>query len=66
MASQDHGIHSCEEVCQEEVITFSRLWEEEEARIIRREEKKGAIEDQDLSSSKEDLSSDEEYEGLNS
>ena len=41
-------IHSCEEVCQKEVITFSRLWEEEEAQLIRREEKMGAIEDQDL------------------
>ena len=58
-------IHS-RNVYQKEVITFSRLWEEEEARIIRREEKMGAIEDQDLSSSKEDPSSDEEYEGLNS
>ena len=35
-------------VCQKEVIIFSRLWEEEEARLIRREEKMGAIEDQDL------------------
>ena len=25
-------------VCQKEVITFSWLWEEEEARLIRREE----------------------------
>ena len=36
-------------VCQKEVITFSRLWEEEEeARFIKREEKMGAIEDQAL------------------
>ena len=35
-------------VCQKEMITFSRLWEEEEARLIRREEKVGAIEDQAL------------------
>ena len=35
-------------VCQKEVITFSRLWEEEEARLIIREEKMGAIEDQSL------------------
>jgi len=35
-------------VCQKEVITFSRLREEEEARLIRREEKMGAIEDQAL------------------
>ena len=34
-------------VCQKEVITFSRLWEEEEARLIRREEKMGT-EDQAL------------------
>ena len=32
-------------VFQKEVITFSRLWEEEEARLIR-EEKMGATEDQ--------------------
>jgi len=38
-------IHS-RNVFQKEVITFSRLREEEEARIIRREEKMGAIEDQ--------------------
>ena len=31
------------------MITFSRLWEEEEARLIRREEKMGAIEDRVLS-----------------
>ena len=43
MASQDRGIYSFKEV-----ITFSRLREEEEARIIRREEKMGAIEDQDI------------------
>ena len=35
-------------VCEKEVITFSRLREEEEARLIRREEKMGAIEDQAL------------------
>ena len=35
-------------VFQKEVITFSRLWKEEEAWIIRREEKMGAIEDQDI------------------
>ena len=40
-----------------EVITFSKLWEEEEAWIIRREEKMEAI---------EDPSSNEEYEELNS
>ena len=33
---------------KKEVITFSRLWEEEEARLIRREEKMGATEDQAL------------------
>ena len=32
-------------VCQKEVITFSRLWEEEEARLIIREEKMGATKD---------------------
>ena len=52
MASQYHGIHSFEEfggnVCQKEVITFNRLWEEEEARLIIREEKMGATEDQAL------------------
>ena len=35
-------------VCEKDVITFSRIWEEEEARLIRREEKMGAIEDQAL------------------
>ena len=40
-------IHS-RKVCQKEVITFSRLWEEEEARLIIREEKMGASEDQAL------------------
>ena len=40
-------IHS-RNVFQREVITFNKLWEEEEAWIIRREEKMGAIEDQDL------------------
>ena len=35
-------------VFQKEVITFSRLREEEEARLIRREEKMGATEDQAL------------------
>ena len=35
-------------VCQKEVITISRLREEEEARLIRREEKMGAIENQAL------------------
>jgi len=36
-------------VCQKEVITFSRLYEEEEeARLIIREEKMGATEDQAL------------------
>ena len=48
MASQHHKIHSCEDVCQKEVITFSKLWEEEEARILRREENMGEIEDQAL------------------
>jgi len=41
-------IHS-RNVFQKEVITFRRLREEEEARIIRREEKMGATEDQALS-----------------
>ena len=41
-------IHS-RNVCQKEVITFNRLWEEEEeARLIIREEKMGATEDQAL------------------
>ena len=34
--------------CQKEVITFNRLWEEEEAQLIIREEKMGATEDQAL------------------
>ena len=43
-------IHS-RNVCQKEVITFNRLWEEctqEESRLITREEKMGATEDQAL------------------
>ena len=50
------------------LITFNRLREEctqEEARLIIREEKMGATEDQALTI-QEDPSSDEEYEGLNS
>ena len=62
MASQDHGIYSSRNVFQKEVITFSRLREEEEARLIRREEKMEENEDQAL---KEDTSSNEEYEELN-
>ena len=42
------GFIHARNVCQKEVITFSRLWEEEEARLIRREEKMEAIEDQAL------------------
>ena len=56
------GFIHAKNVCQKEVITFNRLWEEEEARLIRRR-KMEAIEDQAL---KEDPSSDEEYEELNS
>ena len=55
-------------VCQKEVITFSIIWEEckqEEARLIIREENMGAIQD-NLPRLKEDPSSDEEYEGINS
>ena len=48
MASQDHGIHSFKECVLEGSDYFSRLWEEEEARLIRREEKMGEIEDQAL------------------
>ena len=43
-------IHS-RNVFQKEVITFNKLWEEctqEEARLVIREEKMGATEDQDL------------------
>ena len=52
MASQDHEIHSFKECVPEgSEITFNRLWEEctqEEARLIMREEKMGATEDQAL------------------
>ena len=47
MASQDRRIHS-RNVFQKEVITFSKIWEEEEARLIIREDNMGAIEDQAL------------------
>ena len=53
-------IHS-KNVCQKEVITFTRLWEEEEAQLIIREKKMGAIEDQALTIQK-NPSSDEKYE----
>ena len=41
------GFIHARNVCHKEVITFNRLWEEEEARLIIREEKMGATEDQD-------------------
>ena len=50
-----------------EVITFNRLWEEEEkACLIRREEERWEQLKIKLSPFKEDPSSDEEYEELNS
>ena len=58
-------IHS-RNVCQKEVITFNRLWEEEEARFIRREEERWEQLKIKLSPFKEDPSIDEEYEELNS
>ena len=42
------GFINSRNVCQKELITFSRLWEEEESRLILREEKMGATEDQAL------------------
>ena len=42
------GFIHARNVCQKEVITLSRLWEEEEAQLIIREENMGANEDQDL------------------
>ena len=42
------GFIHARNVFQKEVNTFDRLWEEEEARIIIREEKMGATEDQAL------------------
>ena len=63
------GFIHARNVCQKEVITFTRLWEEhtqeEEARLITREEKMGATEDQTPSIERRSLS-DEEYEGVNS
>jgi len=53
-------------VCQKEVITFNRLWEEEEAHLIRREEERWEQLKIKLSPFKEDPSSDEGYEELNS
>ena len=52
-------------VCQKEVITFIKLWKEEEARLIIREEKMGQLKIK-LLPSKEDPSTNEEYEDLNS
>ena len=40
------GFIHARNLCQKEVITFSKLWEEEEARLIIREENMGAVEDQ--------------------
>ena len=54
-------------VCQKEVITFNRIWEEctqEEAQLIIREEKMGETKYQALTI-QEDTASDEEYEELN-
>ena len=34
------GFIHAKNVCQKEVITFNKLWEEEEARLIRREEER--------------------------
>ena len=42
------GFIHVRKVWQKEVITFSRIWEEEEAQLIIREKKMGAIEDQAL------------------
>ena len=61
MVSQDHGIHSCEECVLEGSDHFQQEHtQEEEAQLIVRD---GKIK---LSPSKEDPSSDEEYEELNS
>ena len=57
-------IHS-RNVCQKEVIMFNRLWEEEEARLIIREEKREQLKIK-LLPSKEDPSRNEEYKGINS
>ena len=42
------GFINVRNMCQKEVITFSRLWEEEEGLPIRRKDKMGAFEDQAL------------------
>ena len=60
------GFIHAKNVCQKEVITFNRLWEVEEARLIRREEERWKQLKIKLSPFKEDPSSDEEYEELNS
>ena len=48
MAFQDRGIHSFKECVPEGSDYFQQTLGEEEALPIRREEKMGAIEDQDL------------------
>ena len=59
-------IHS-RNVCQKEVITFKRLWKEDNKyHLIRREEERWEQLNIKLSPSKEDPSNDEEYEELNS
>ena len=42
------GFIHARNVCHKEVITFNKLWEEEEAELIIREENMGSIEDQAL------------------
>ena len=49
------GLIHLRNVCQKEVITFSKLWEEEEAQIIIREEKMGETEYQPLTSQRRSL-----------
>ena len=66
MASQDHGIHSCKECVPEGSNYFQQTWDEEEARLIRREEERWKQLNIKLSPFKEDPSSDEEYEEINS
>ena len=39
------GFNHVSNVCQKEVITFIKLWEEEESRLIIREKKMGETED---------------------
>ena len=66
MASQDHGIHSCKECVPEGSGYFQQTLGRAHARKSSNYNKRKEYGNIKLSPSKEDPSSDEEYEELNS